>query len=1117
MKTLKDTAQRERHKSIQTESLIDTAPRERREFGTAIDWGDAPPAMDKIFGRADEAEKMVVAHNSGVNVYCLVGSGGIGKSTLARNWADKYKDQYDAISWVSFKNKPDLKKVFRKINQLLSPQLTIPESDVDEQIERLVRKLAEKKAVVIFDNMETVMATGNDTGRFIDGYSEIEGFLNRFVDYDSSSIIVLTTREKPNCIERLAQNNQSKCSYTILKGLSFEATKQLVESKQVIYASDESIQKFRDRYEGSPYALILVISIVKERYNGNLDNYLKDESQLPSGITGILDEQLGRLNQLQLFVIYRLAVERIPVSIRDLYEAFDFAYNKRDIDDAVDMLSQKCLLEPPVDGYKYFIQNVLLEHSSEMLCEVIRDEVGELLNGDTESMVNGDWLRKSVMRAVPILIAMASREIREAQLNTIVKPIIALLRNKFGAIDADKFISIVRMFPNTPQTGYSAGTLINLLVHNSCNLCGKDLSDTCLRSCDFEHTDLIDTDLTSSDLRFSRFREVMSAVSAITFTNNCGELFFGTADGYVHYQNIFTGEHASQKIHNGYVRDIAYNEKDRLVISAGEDGYLHFLNAETLDRRFSKNYNGKSLRFIDIYSDGEKILCGGEGGLISLLDNNLKPVFEEANVEEGIIRDGCFLPDGRIAYVNEKGGIIIRSLTDIEDKNKIQLKDKSLWCLCLDGDNLLVSGKSGEIYCFSTQLNLKDTDFDSAGSPIWKIVSSDNHYIAATSEGVLLFYNKNNGKIEYRIVAHSKWIRSLAIDSKSELISSGGDDQSIRVYDVAKRELVFDLEGQLLNLITAAYSRGYVLAGGTDGMLHCWTRGDDRDARIRRNNNAWIRTVASSDHSDTVVIGYSTGLIETWDKESFKTVCKVAGGDIWDTDFHPTEQKFLAATEDGNILEWTCDSNGFWSSESVYKFDRWAISCKYSHNGKYIACGDGLGNIAIISGEKTIELERQPQADQAWGLAWGDNDQTIFASERSGKIRIWKNIFSGNPECKTVDSKRANWSAMYSPKSETLITCGDAGCVFFIKNLSGDPAIVEKGVTKSRLQSVVPGGENTFFVVGYEGVVVELNENGEVIHQYIPDKQYSRLKMKNAKALTCVQISSLTQLGADNN
>lgn len=1076
---------------------------ERTQAGRLItDWGDAPPHME-IFGRQNELDWLVDNQKVGAQIFCLVGYGGIGKSTLARNWADYISDNSDAIVWVSFKNRPDLNVAFKKIHQLLEPSKTIPLKQINIQIDDIVNLMKEKRAVVILDNLESVMKDGDLTGSLLDEFLPLERFIKRFADTASKSVVLLTTREMPTVIAELATSMPKVCKYKKLDGLDIDAVSALVGTLNLTYLSEENLRVFKEHHGGSPYAISLTAPTIIGEYGGVIDKYVENDCPLPSRLMKLLDTQISRLSDLQKIILYRIAVERIPVSIKSIQIALSHRYFDTEIIDAIEQLRQRSLLEPPSEKGLYYIQNVLSDYATDQICKEMTNSIVKIIR--TKNIDDVDV----ILRDLPILTAMASGEIRDAQLRTLVTPIYKTVSLRCGGNKLKNSIySTIRTLGNDAYNlGYATGTLINIMLQQSNELNGLDLSDLCLWSCDFEHTDLIDTSFRGSDLQFSRFREVLSSVSSICFGINSHCIYFGTSDGTVHFQDIENQIHIAKKVHLGYVRSIAFNASNNTIITVGEDKTAHILNAKTMTECANAIAENESLRFVSVSKDGKKMIWGGEKGLLVKVDSN--GARRDYLLSEELIRDGCFFEDNSIAFVTESGTILCGDFDDdIANMNAVSLPGEPLWCITEEKDFLLVTGKQGIIHRFTKQLKEVNLKFEEAKSPIWHIVSGENYYVAATSGGSLLFYDKNDGRILYRVAAHENWIRALAVDESGQYIASGSADQSVRVYTESSRELIFDLAGETINFLAITYTGKWVIAGGTDGILHCWS--DDKVRRIHRFDNCWIRSLAYSKKLNLVAIGYSNGQIELWDPDAdqFLIIGIHPGGDVWSLDFHPDSELLASAGEDGQILEWSKDFVGNWKRRTVFDFGRWAIAVRYSPDGKAIACGDGLGRVVISANDCITELPLSEDSDQAWGLAWGKDDE-ILVAERSAKIRIWHNIFAANPERVVFDTNGANWGAAAS--NNITLVAGDSGYISLINENKIDKIKIAQG----RIQAVAAGQGDDYVIAGYDGVVLRISSEGKQIRQYLPDKQYSRLDVNDASNITELQLTSIKQFGGN--
>lgn len=1063
------------------------------------EWGDAPPHME-IFGRQEEISWLMGKQEQGVQIFCLVGYGGIGKSTLARNWADAISDKNEVIAWISFKNRPNMNEVFRKIQQLLEPGRLIPAKEIETHIAEIVNILTKKRTVLIFDNLESVMKNGDGTGSFLEEFRSIERFIKRFADAASESVLLLTTRELPSIIEEFSTSMPSVCQYKKLGGLDLDAVSSLVSVLNLTYNTQANLKAFSEHHGGSPYAISLTAPTIINDYGGVIDKYVLAGCPLPSKLMKLLDTQISRLTELQMIILFHLAVARVPVTLKNIQESLHHHYFDADIIDAVEQLRNRSLLEPPGERGLYTIQNVLLDYATDRICREMTNSIIKVLQGETMTCIDG------ILRDLPILTATAPKEIRDAQLRTLVKPIYKAVSIRYSGNRLKKVAyDTIRVLGNDGYSvGYATGTLVTMMIQQSNELNKLDFSGLNLWSCDFETTDLVDTSFRGCDLRGSRFREVLSAVSTICFGRTPQVIIFGTSDGIVHFQNIETRVHYAKKVHLGYVRSIAYDSREGTILTVGEDKTVHILSEKDLLDRTEAIIEEETLRFITASEDGTHIAWGGEKGLLVRKSQN--GLRRDRLLSGELIRDCCFFDD-YIAFVTESGTIVCGGADDdISEMCSVALHDEPLWCISANGGVLTVSGKNGIIRRFTRELKETGEVFEEAKSPVWHILPSENHFIAATSSGALLFYAKCGGEILYRVPAHENWVRALAVDRTGKYIASGGADQAIRVYSENSRDSIFDLEGETINFLSIIDTGEWVVAGGTDGILHCWSGNVVK--RLHRSGD-WIRSLAFSSKLGLIAIGYKSGLIELFDPktEEFQSLGVHPGGDVWSLDFHPEKEVLVSAGEDGQVLEWKKDLVGNWKRKTLFNFNRWAIAVRYSPDGNSIACGDGLGRVVICFGDRMVELDRNMDSDQAWGIAWDKTGKNLLVAERSTKMRLWTDVL-GNPKCDTLSTGGEKWGATTLFKFGVYIATGDSGEITFIESHN----VREIKVAEGRIQAVSAYGDS-FVVASFDGIVLRINVDGTIIQQYFPDRQYSRLDVSNAFGITEFQLSSIKQFG----
>lgn len=121
-----------------------------------------------------------------LKVVAVVGSGGMGKTTLAKQVYTKIKGQFDCTAFVPVSQNPNIVKILSDI--ILQLHACLPEGCNDERplIDKLREYLQDKRYLIVIDDL---WAT--------EGWSTIK---NSFVENNRGSRVITTTR-----IERVAQ------------------------------------------------------------------------------------------------------------------------------------------------------------------------------------------------------------------------------------------------------------------------------------------------------------------------------------------------------------------------------------------------------------------------------------------------------------------------------------------------------------------------------------------------------------------------------------------------------------------------------------------------------------------------------------------------------------------------------------------------------------------------------------------------------------------------------------------------------------------------------------------------------------------------------------------------
>src|SRR6266700_7233473 len=121
------------------------------------DWGEAP-SRENFYGRQQELatlEQWIVGDRC--RLIAVLGVGGIGKTALTAQVAERVKDQFEYFFWRSLQNAPDIRSLLKEYLQFISEEKgkDLPE-DVDGQIAQIIAFIQEHRCLIVLDNVESI-------------------------------------------------------------------------------------------------------------------------------------------------------------------------------------------------------------------------------------------------------------------------------------------------------------------------------------------------------------------------------------------------------------------------------------------------------------------------------------------------------------------------------------------------------------------------------------------------------------------------------------------------------------------------------------------------------------------------------------------------------------------------------------------------------------------------------------------------------------------------------------------------------------------------------------------------------------------------------------------------
>src|ERR1700730_9611408 len=235
--------------------------------GRRVDWGDAPD-VTSFYGREWELDLLsawVVQERC--RLVSVLGQGGIGKSALATKVMHRVVDRLEGATWRSLRDVPTWEALLDSCLQVLAPQaLRNVSASPERRQDLLLECLRSRRVLLVYDNLESFLEEGEDSGRMRAGYEGFSRVLRRVAETEHQSCLLLTSREKPSDLVPL-EGSRAPVRALRLARLGGGACQRVMAERELVGTTPGRAQLI-EAYGGNPLALKIVAETIVELFGG---------------------------------------------------------------------------------------------------------------------------------------------------------------------------------------------------------------------------------------------------------------------------------------------------------------------------------------------------------------------------------------------------------------------------------------------------------------------------------------------------------------------------------------------------------------------------------------------------------------------------------------------------------------------------------------------------------------------------------------------------------------------------------------------------------------------------------------------------------------------------------
>lgn len=303
------------------------------------------PNLPTLWGRTTELTtlKQWILQDK-CRLVAIFGMVGMGKTALTTHLTKQIEDEFDHVIWYSLQREtPSLAGILDNWLTILSNRkLNLPNS-VEEKLTLLIQEMQTSRCLLILDDFEAFFNFHTSAGIYHKDYQNYQELVRRIAEFNHQSCLIIVSAEKPIELTRFEGETLPVRSLQ-LSGLKTQDAQQMIQSVMGLSGSEPEISQLVQRYSGNPLALKTISTTIRELFNGNIAEFIKQNFFLDDLLTQELNQQLCQLSDLERQILYRWALKEESVNLSQL-NSISFDGNLSNTLRVLESLKRRSLLE----------------------------------------------------------------------------------------------------------------------------------------------------------------------------------------------------------------------------------------------------------------------------------------------------------------------------------------------------------------------------------------------------------------------------------------------------------------------------------------------------------------------------------------------------------------------------------------------------------------------------------------------------------------------------------------------------------------------------------------------------------------------------------------------------
>ncbi|MFM6036662.1 MAG: AAA family ATPase [Sphaerospermopsis kisseleviana] len=297
------------------------------------------PQIIKFHNRETELQTLTQwILNQNTRLTCILGTSGIGKTTLTKRFIDLNLDKFEIIIWKTLKYPKPLTQL---LNDLFNTCEQEPKETLHDKIKQLLDILTNNKCLIILDDIQNLFTPGELAGKYQPEYQDYQTLFKLVTETQHQSNIIVISQEQCPEMESLDPE-----LYPI-KSLELSGLYHPEILQNTGLTNQDSWLNLITLYQGNLMFLKTITVLITKNYDGEVADFLAENIlHITQQMQSYFQDKFNRLSPIEQQIVLQLSKFEKPISREALRQSLTQNLNLSSVDfnNGVQSLQQRYLV-----------------------------------------------------------------------------------------------------------------------------------------------------------------------------------------------------------------------------------------------------------------------------------------------------------------------------------------------------------------------------------------------------------------------------------------------------------------------------------------------------------------------------------------------------------------------------------------------------------------------------------------------------------------------------------------------------------------------------------------------------------------------------------------------------